>query len=185
VTVDAASGDVSPAVLERLAADQSTVLQAGAAVGTGTSRSLRWQNPSASGITNQPIRVRSGGCTTDCGTEDTYRIRAWETTYAIPRFNNSGTQVTVLLVQNPTHRTVSGTAYFWSASNALLGLQGFTLLPRGTLVLNAASVPGTGGQGGSVTVAHDGGYGALAGKAVALEPATGYSFDSPMTPRAR
>jgi hypothetical protein len=61
----------------------------------------------------------------------------------------------------------------------------FTLNPRAALVLNAASVAGTAGQGGSVTVTHDGGYGALAGKAVALEPASGYSFDSPMVPRPR
>ena len=36
-----------------------------------------------------------------------------------------------------------------------------------------------------MTLTHDGGYGALSGKAVALEPATGFSFDSPMTPRGR
>jgi hypothetical protein len=185
VVVDAASGDLSPAIVERLAADQSTVLQTASAVGTGTSRSLRWQNSTASAVGNQPIRVRSGGCTTDCGADDTYRIRTYDTTYAIPRFNNSGTQATVVLVQNATNRTVAGTAYFWSASGALLGSQGFNLQPRATLLLNAASVAGTAGQGGTVTIAHDGGYGALAGKAVALEPATGYSFDSPMTPRWR
>ncbi|HET9316166.1 MAG TPA: Calx-beta domain-containing protein, partial [Vicinamibacteria bacterium] len=184
VVVDAASGDISPAILERLAADQSTVLQTAAAVGTGTSRALRWQNAAAAAIANQTIRVRSGGCTTGCGADDTYRIRAWETTYAIPRFNNNGTQVTVLIVQNATNRTVAGTAHFWSASGALLGSQAFTLQARATLVLGIASLPGLAGQGGSVTVTHDGGYGALAGKAVALEPATGYSFDSPMTPRS-
>jgi hypothetical protein len=41
------------------------------------------------------------------------------------------------------------------------------------------------GQRGSITVSHDGGYGALTGKAVALESATGFSFDSPMAPRPR
>jgi hypothetical protein len=30
---------------------------------------------------------------------------------------------------------------------------------------------------------HDAPYGALAGKGVALEPATGFAFDSPMVPR--
>jgi len=185
VMVDAASGDVSPALLERLAADQSTVLQSGVAVGTGTGRSLRWHNASANGVANQPIRIRSGGCTTNCGADDTYRVRAWETTYAVPRFNTSGSQATVLIVQNATNRTVGGTAYFWSASGSLLGSQGFSLDPRAALVLNAGSVAGAAGQGGSVTVAHDGGYGALAGKAVSLEPATGFSFDSPMSPRSR
>jgi len=36
-----------------------------------------------------------------------------------------------------------------------------------------------------MTVSHDGGYGALAGKAVSLEPATGYSFDSTLASRPR
>ena len=34
-----------------------------------------------------------------------------------------------------------------------------------------------------VTVVHNGRYGDLSGKTVALEPATGFSFDSPMIPR--
>jgi parallel beta-helix repeat protein len=185
VMVDAASGDLSPIVLERLAADQATVLQAAVAVGTGASRTLRWQSTSAGAIANQPIRVSSGGCTTACGADDTYRIRAWETTYAIPRFNNSGTQVTVLIVQNPTNRAVAGTAYFWSAAGVLLGSQGLGLAPRAALVLSTSSVAGAAGQVGSVTIAHDGGYGALSGKAVSLEPSTGFSFDSPMSPRPR
>ena len=33
------------------------------------------------------------------------------------------------------------------------------------------------------TVTHDGPYGGLAGKAVALEPASGFSFDTPLEPR--
>jgi hypothetical protein len=41
------------------------------------------------------------------------------------------------------------------------------------------------GTSGSITVTHDGSYGALAGKAVALEPATGSSFDSPLAYRPR
>jgi len=34
-----------------------------------------------------------------------------------------------------------------------------------------------------VSVSHDGRYGDLSGKTVALEPATGFSFDSPMAGR--
>src|SRR4029450_11524436 len=41
-------------------------------------------------------------------------------------------------------------------------------------------VPALAGQGGSVTIAHNARYGDLSGKTVALEPATGFSFDSPM-----
>ena len=36
-----------------------------------------------------------------------------------------------------------------------------------------------------MTVSHDGRYGELAGKSVALEPATGFSFDSPALNRVR
>jgi hypothetical protein len=36
-----------------------------------------------------------------------------------------------------------------------------------------------------VTVAHDAPHGSLAGKAVALEPATGFTFDTEMLPRTR
>ena len=64
-----------------------------------------------------------------------------------------------------------------------VGFQGFNLTAKNTLVLNTATVPGANGVGGAVTVAHDGRYGDLSGKTVALEPATGFSFDSPMLPR--
>ena len=36
-----------------------------------------------------------------------------------------------------------------------------------------------------MTLSHDGRYGELVGKAVALEPATGFSFDSPLETRPR
>jgi hypothetical protein len=39
------------------------------------------------------------------------------------------------------------------------------------------------GVGGALTIANDGRYGDLSGKTVALEPSTGFSFDSPMIPR--
>jgi len=46
-------------------------------------------------------------------------------------------------------------------------------------------VPGVSGNSGTVTVSHNGRYGDLAGKVVALEPSTGFSFDSPAILRAR
>ena len=51
------------------------------------------------------MRVRGAACGTACSTSDTYRVRFYDTTYTVPRFNNSGTQATVLLVQNATDRT--------------------------------------------------------------------------------
>ena len=36
-----------------------------------------------------------------------------------------------------------------------------------------------------LTVAHDAPYGRLVGKAVAIEPSTGFAFDTPVEPRPR
>ena len=107
------------------------------------------------------------------------------TTYHIPRFNNGGTQATVLLLQNPTTRTVNARARFWSVSGALLHTQTITLGPRTTYSLATASVAALAGQSGSVTVAADAGYGELTGKTVAIDAANGLAFDSPMVPRLR
>jgi hypothetical protein len=68
---------------------------------------------------------------------------------------------------------------------SLLHAHPFTLAPRQTLVVNAASLPGLNGRSGSVTIAHTAPYGVLAGKAVAVEPATGFGFDTPLSPRPR
>jgi hypothetical protein len=183
--VDATSGDVVPVVLERLGADNVTVLGTGVATGTGGARSLRWRNALSAPVVSHHLRVRSGGCTTTCGADDLYRIRFYDTTFSILRFNNSGSQMTVVILQKPGALAVSGAIHFWSAGGALLATQPFTLGARATLVLNTTTLGVLMGTSGTVTVAHDGGYGALAGKAVALEPATGFSFDSPMVPRAR
>ena len=56
---------------------------------------------------------------------------------------------------------------------------------RGLVAIATPSVPGLAGQSGSITLAHNGPYGALTGKSVAVEPASGYSFDSPLLPRSR
>ena len=185
VMLDGVSGDASPAVLERLAADNVTVLQTGTGTAVAGVRSLRWENASGAVVSNQHVRARSGGCTSACGPDDVYRIRAWETTGRIARFNNGSSQATVLLLQNPAAQPVAGRAHFWSAAGSLLATHPFTLGGRATLVLNTSGVPGLAGQAGSVTVTHDGGYGGLVGKAVSLEPATGFSIDSPMSPRPR
>ena len=186
VVVDAVSGDVGAVSLQRIDADAVTVAQSAIAVTPilDMAQSLRWTN-GANAVDDQFIRVRSGDCTTDCGADDTYRIRAFDTTYSVPRFNNSGSQVTVLLLQNPASYPVTGEVVFWSTSGAVLGSHPFSLAARNTLVLNTATVPGAGGQGGTLTLASDARYGDLAGKTVALEPATGFSFDSPMSPRPR
>jgi hypothetical protein len=184
VTIDGASGDTTPLVLERLAADQVTVLQTAVASGTGSAVTLRWRNDSPAIVTNQHLRVR-GACAPSCGTDDVYRVRVWETTLSGPRFNNAGGQVTVLLLSNGGSATAQGQAYFWSVSGTLLAAHAFTLGPRGALSLNTTSLLPLSGQSGSVTLAHTGSYDTLTGKTVALEPATGFSFDTPLLPRPR
>jgi hypothetical protein len=186
IVIDATAGEIGAGagpLLDRVAADGSTVLQSSAAVGAGPSRSLRFENAAPGAVTDQLVRVRSAGCGTDCTPADRYRVRAYETTVFASRFNNSGTQVTVLLLQNASSDAVSGHVWLWDAGGALAGEQVVTIPPHGAQALNLATLaPGT---GGSVTVSHDGAYGTLVGKAVALEPSTGYTFDTPLTPRGR
>ncbi|HTE42086.1 MAG TPA: hypothetical protein VK629_14775 [Steroidobacteraceae bacterium] len=141
----------------------------------GGSRVLSWANTGASSLT-QLIRVNGASCDNSCTPDARYRIRAVDTTIAIPRFNNTATQVTVLLVQNTRSIARTGMIYFWSATGTLLALQPMSLPARGSMVLNTTTVAAA--TSGTITIAHDAGYGGLAAKSVALEPATGFSFDT-------
>jgi hypothetical protein len=185
VVVDATSGDIGAGVLvQRYGAGGAPLLQTAVPVTAGLnySQSLRWMNATGAEVVSELVRVQSSSCTTNCGPDDVYRLRAFETTQSIPRFNNSASQVTVLLVQNPSGYTIAGNVYFWATTGgAPLATHPFTLAAKNTLVLNTASV--VPGVGGAITLASDGRYGDLSGKTVALEPATGFSFDSPMVPR--
>jgi hypothetical protein len=130
--------------------------------------------------------VRSAGCSTDCGADDTYRIRAYETTYDLSRFNNSSGQASVLLIQNTGSESVNGTMRFWSPSGAFLAAVPFTdLQPRAVFTLITFNVPQLAGAAGSITVTSDAPYGTLSGKVVSVEPATGFAFDTPMRARPR
>jgi uncharacterized repeat protein (TIGR01451 family) len=189
VVADAVSGDLSgaePLRLLRLRADMSGAAGTSQPAGSGPARSLRWQNTTADVVHDELVRVESTGCATDCGADDVYRLRAWETTYRIARFNNVAGQRTILTMQNPTSVAVSGVVWFWSPAGALLASHPFgPLAPRSLLLLNTASLAALDGQAGSITVSNDAPYGALAGKAVAIDPATGVAFDTPMMPRTR
>jgi hypothetical protein len=178
VVVDATSGDLgtpqSPIRLGLLAGDL-TVLRNGVPLGAGTSLSLRFENTLGATQDNELIRVVSGLCQTTCDASDTYRLRVWETTLGFARLNNSGTQVTVLILEK--------SVWYWNAAGVLAGSQVVALLPHETGVINtSATVPGT---SGSITVSYEGSYGQLVGKAVAIEPATGFTFDTEMRPRPR
>ena len=141
--------------------------------------SIRW-----SAVSDGDTYIRTTSATT-VPAGSTYEIELLESTYSIPRFNNTASQATVLLIQNQRGFPVSGSIYFFGPAGGIIGAQAFSIAERGVLLLNSGAVAGAAGQSGSVIVAHDGGYGALAGKAVALEPATGFVFDTLMVPRAR
>jgi hypothetical protein len=114
------------------------------------------------------------------GTEP-YDLVLYDTTLFVPRFNNSGSQSTILLLQNTTNVAVTGSAFFHDGEGALLATVPVSVPPHGVSVLATATVPALAGRSGSAQIAHLGGYEALAGKAVALEPATGFTFDTPVT----
>ena len=190
IVVDGTSadfGNVNGISLNRVGADGSTVLQTSEAI-TSTikfSRSLRWENATSNTVsTTEYIRVQSTVCGTTCGTDDIYRIRALETTYAISRFNNVGTQATAVVIQNTASYPVNGRVYFWNATGGSFIPAGlpFSIPAKGLHVLNTDVAPLT-EQSGSVTITHSGRYGDLAGKAVSVEPSTGFTFDTPLVPR--
>jgi hypothetical protein len=198
IIVDETSGDIGSGkgpLVERIALDGSTVLQSSEAVagGLGFARSLRFRNTTANVVNDQYVRIMSGNCTTDCGPEDRYRIRLYETTYAIPRFSNVGGQGTVVLLQNPTDYPVRGTLIFWNAAGQVLHQQPIgppppavtQIEPHALYIFATTSVGALASQSGSITLQHNARYGDLVGKAVALEPATGFSFDTPMSGRLR
>ena len=183
VVVDAASGDLGDAgpYVDLLFGDSSSVIPS-APLGTGSARTLRLTNDASSPRLDY-VRVRSLGCSLDCGPDDTYRIRLRETTGRIPRFNESGGQVTVLVLQNRTDTPLLAHASYWGPIGERLAGTTIGLAPKGSTVV--FTPPSARGASGSITVSHDGSLGALAGKAVALDPATGLAFDTPLETRPR
>lgn len=183
IVVDSISGDISPISLQRIGSNGTTVLQT-APSATIVARSLRWVNATNTLVTDEFIKV-SSGCGSTCGADDVYHIRAYDTTIAVARFNNSGSQITVVLAQNPTEAPIGGTMFFYNTAGALLATNAFVVPAKGLAVVNASTIGALVGQSGSLTIAHDGAYGSLNVKAVALEPSTGFSFDTPGVYRAK
>lgn len=187
IVLDGGSGDTGNGAgprLSLLAANGLTELVVGGSIGTGSSRSLRWMNDTTSTVDDQYVLVRSTDCSNSCGPDDQYRLRLWDTTGSIPRFNNSGSQVTVVILQNTGSASVHGRLHFWDTSGVLRFDLLFFIPARG-LLTTGTGFPELDGVGGSMTIASDAPYGTLVGKAVALEPTTGFSFDAPMTMRPR
>jgi ELWxxDGT repeat protein len=184
--IDEVGGSALPVVLERLDHSGVWAEQIASAVGTGSSVSLSWNNvwftPYPLPV-NQRLRVRSGGCTSACSPNDTYRIRFYDTTLRSPRFSNKGTQRTSVILQNASADPVQGLLILWDDSGAWLEDLPFAIVPFGTFAVDTAGREP--GRSGSLTVVHDGRYGSLTGKAITVDPATGATFESPISAKPR
>jgi hypothetical protein len=143
---------------------------------------LRWLGPNTINSTRFNVRVHGAACGTGCDSLDRYHARFYDTTYTVPRFNNSGTQTTVLVLQNASAHPCTVATHFFNAAGSLLATsQAGTVNRRQSLVMNTAvSVPN---QSGTARVAHTCGYGGLVGKAVSIEPSTGFTFDTALLHR--
>lgn len=197
--IDGFTGDISDAGVapgfDRIQVPRTVIQQKEIAFGGQRANYLRFKNDGPSD-TATLLRVASAWCGTGCGVEDQYTIRLKETTVAVPRFNNSATQVTVLILMNTTEsitcspaltcpaRTVAVDAHFRTGSSpTTVHVQTFTVAAGEAEVFNTSTIPALQGIAGGIVLTHNGGYGQLSVKAVALEPATGFSFDTPGTIR--
>jgi hypothetical protein len=142
-------------------------------------RSVRWM--ATASTTHEFVRVTGGGNFAN-GPNSVYTIRYWDTTYSIPRWNNSNGQTTVFLINSMVQAPAQVRVDFYNAAGTLLTSATTTVGPHQLFALNTASLGPLAGQSGHAYVSHTAGYGGLAGKAVALDPATGFSFDTPMVP---
>jgi hypothetical protein len=143
-------------------------------------RTLRWVSTSAG---ENMIKVTGTNALTG---GDFYEIILRETTLYCPRYNNSGGQVSVLIVQraaNDGGADCVGTAFFLNEGQAVVATKALTIGPNAVLVHSLPGVPGLAGQKGGAQIAHTCGIGGLKAKLVALEPTTGFSFDTICSPR--
>jgi hypothetical protein len=185
IVADAVSGDLVNLQLALRNSGDTFDVEDGEPVGVGPSVSMRWRN-FTNPVQNEKVRV-TGACAAACGPDDVYRLRVYETTLRSARFNNSGAQTTLVVLQNPGGSSVDARILFWSAAGSLLAAHDVSprIPPKGVIVLNTAQIAGLAGQSGTITVMHEAPYGVLVGKVVALETGTGFSFDTPLEPRPR
>jgi hypothetical protein len=183
VSVDGTTGDLDfathPLVLT-LRDEANAVLLQSDQIASGSARSLRFQN-GTSDFQHRLVLVSGNqtGCTTTCTANSQYRIRLVDTTIAVPRFNNANGQVTVLMIQNVTNGFIDVTSYFWNAAGTQVHSNPIGMIPHQTAISNLGTFPQLQNVTGTITISHTAGLGGLAVKSVALEPATGFSFDTP------
>jgi hypothetical protein len=181
VVVDGMTGDLDfgPSNVE-LMSDTGTFLQNGLVTDSGGQVTLNW---TVGPPFDTYVRVRNAACGSSCTSQARYRIRFYDTTYTVPRFNNSGTQATVLLVLNASDRLCAVNYQFLRDDGTDIALSSISLAPAQLHVFPLATLPFLAGLSGSVRLIHTCGYGRLSGKAVSLEPSTGFTFETALVPR--
>jgi hypothetical protein len=127
------------------------------------------------------VLVRVAGVPALTAEASVYEIQLLDTTLFVPRWNNTATQTTVLVLQNTANHEMFGTVSFHDAAGVLLTTVDVSVPQHGVHLLQTASVPALQGKSGSATISQAP-YAALVGKAVALEPATGFAFDTAIVP---
>lgn len=113
---------------------------------------------------------------------DRYELVLRDTSLAVPRWNNNGTQLTVLLLSNQAPHDVQGHMHFYDIPGQLVESVPFVIPRSGMLVFQSYLRQSLMGGNGSATITHNAGYGELVGKAISVEPATGFTFDTAITP---
>jgi hypothetical protein len=163
-----------------------------------TSSVVNWIEPADPASRTRYVRVDSNGATHGAATSR-YTLRLRETTLYCPRYNNTGGQVTILIVQaaGPWESGENTNGCTWSADfydgaydvfgHPLNGAFSGSSSSSSSLAQNGMVVVATGavapGTSGSIQVAHTCGYGKVQAKAVSLEPSTGFTFDTVCSPR--
>jgi hypothetical protein len=162
-----------------------------------SSRLLNWIEPGDVPSRTRFLRVDSFD--TPLPATSRYTLGLRETTLYCPRYNNTGGQATVLVVQtagpqenfeNPNGCTWVADFYdgaYDESGHALNGTcegshtSNTALTPNGVRVVPTAAI--TPGTSGSIHIAHTCGYGKVQAKVVSVEPSTGFTFDTACSPR--
>jgi len=136
--VDGTSVAIGPPLTLELTDNSGAPLKTSVGVSAGGySRTLTFYNDTATAIDNRYIHVKSGGCTTTCTAKDVYRIRFFDTTLSLARFNNTGTQETYVILQNPTNYTIKARVhYFGQTGDCLCKSSLMTLTRRADAVID-------------------------------------------------
>jgi hypothetical protein len=182
-TGDLVTNDLNSPALERLGSDATTVLGTASFVsGFGVARRITGMANLNAGEFSNYIRVSQPLCGLTCTANERYHIRFYDTTALLSRFNNANGQVTVLILQNSTNQPVNANVVAFGASGGSLAGFLVSLAPDQAGVVNLSTVGGgvLNGTSGALQIVNNAPYGTLAGKAVAVEPATGFTFDTPL-----